>query len=576
MSVINYLEDMRTYGGTDTLPYFLKLAGIKTSLRKKDEMVSILNKYLSDEQNIAEIWKRLNPYEKELMEEFVRSGGRLDSSEIEQITKKHGRKGLSYYTRYFPDLFSDGSKARLFFVPYYVPEFIFNILKKLVKPLEIKYTPIEKIDDKGMDKEIIIGENFEKDFINIIKLINKAKLKTTKGNGLPTKSAALKMNEALENPEILTCETNSIVNIKNLEQTCRIYSIFRLLKESDIINKQDGALIVGPKASKFLKCDIVQKCDMLLKAYIRSDVIYELDEIREIRIRTDSYANLENCRELILEYLSDCPIGKWISMREFLVYVKKNNRSFLVKEVGEISSYESYYRYFTGRMQSWEELEGRFIEVMFLEYLSVMGIVDAAVVELVDSFDYYSVEYFRLTPLGAYILGSTDEYDYDTKDEKSGFIIQPNYEVIVGEGSLKHNHILFFDKFAEKVSEDAVNIYKLTFKAAVNALDNGISIRDIIDYLKGNSENSIPENVLLTLEKWDSDSRRIRIRNVTIVETDDKYLMEELKSYKTIKNNILDELPYVFEIDGKSANKVKRDIEKKNRFCAITNSYPHE
>ncbi|NSW92531.1 MAG: helicase-associated domain-containing protein [Firmicutes bacterium] len=573
MSLKAYLERMGTYGGKDTLPYFLKLAGIKTSQRKKAEMVSILDKYLSDEQNIIRIWNILNPFEKELVEEYVRAGGRLDSSEIKHILEKHGRERKSYHYGYLVEQFDDYSPARLFFVPYSIPAPIFNILKKLVKPLEIRYTALERLPDRDIiDKELVIRESFEKDFINTIMLINNAKLKATKGSNLPVKSAVLKINEALENKEVLTSGFSSMDDIRTVEQTNRIYGICRLLSEAGIVEESDGMLIIGSRAKEFLKLNLAEKCDMLLKAYIRSEVIYELDRIREIKIKTSMRPNFKTCRELILKYLLGCPVNKWIKMNEFLKYIKKMDRNFLTNVVGSIDSYDDYYRYYTGRTQDWEEIEGRFIEIMFFEYLSVMGIVDVALVEDSDEYgntEFFSVKYFRVTPLGAYVLGMTDNYNLNEKAEKSGFIVQPNYEIIVSEGSMKHNHILFFDKFAEKISEDTVSIYKLSFKAAVNALDNGISIREIIDYLKENSENNIPENVLLTLEEWERESKRIKIRTVTIIECDDRYLMEELKSYKTINNNILNELPYVFEIDSKSANKVKREIEKKNHFCII-------
>lgn len=65
------------------------------------------------------------------------------------------------------------------------------------------------------------------------------------------------------------------------------------------------------------------------------------------------------------------------------------------------------------------------------------------------------------------------------------------------------------------------------------------------------------------------ESKRVKIRTVTIVETDDKFLMEELKSYKSINSKIKNELPYVFEIGSNDVNKVKREIEKKNHFCLL-------
>lgn len=71
----------------------------------------------------------------------------------------------------------------------------------------------------------------------------------------------------------------------------------------------------------------------------------------------------------------------------------------------------------------------------------------------------------------------------------------------------------------------------------------------------------------MALEGWERESKRIRIRTVTIVETDSQYLMEELKSYKAIQKSIQNELPYVSEIPEKESMKIKREIEKKNHFC---------
>jgi len=156
------------------------------------------------------------------------------------------------------------------------------------------------------------------------------------------------------------------------------------------------------------------------------------------------------------------------------------------------------------------------------------------------------------------------KFSYET-----GIIIQPNYEIIVQDGAMKDINCIYLDKVAEKLSEDTASIYKISFKSMVMALDNGISIEDIIDYFKEACKNEMPENVLMSLKEWNEKSKKIKIRKVTIVETDDKYLLEELKSYKDIKKDISMELPYVFEINSKDANKIKRNIEKKNHFCII-------
>lgn len=265
------------------------------------------------------------------------------------------------------------------------------------------------------------------------------------------------------------------------------------------------------------------------------------------------------------------PIDKWIDREQLLKFIKKLDRNFLRKIVGTIYTYYEYEHYYYPDQNSWEEEEGRFIDVVLMEYLASMGIVDLLISEDYndDDIEYFKVEYFKVTQLGAHILGINDDYKIENIEDETGIIIQPNYEIIVQEGAMKDVHCIYLDKFAEELSEETVSIYKISFKAMVTALDNKISIEEIIDYFEEYSQNKIPDNVLMSLNEWKEKSKKIKIRTVTIVETDDKYLLEELKNYKEIKKDTLSELPYAFEIDSKATNKVKRNIEKKNHFCII-------
>ena len=64
----------------------------------------------------------------------------------------------------------------------------------------------------------------------------------------------------------------------------------------------------------------------------------------------------------------------------------------------------------------WEEVEGRFVEVVLQEYLSILGIVDTAIYETkggcfdYDKLPFLKVEYIRITPLGASALGISNDY----------------------------------------------------------------------------------------------------------------------------------------------------------------------
>ena len=580
MALREQLESMTTSGHGMELPQYVKISGVKTVSTRKADMIDALYNYLSNKDNIIAIWNSISQMEKEIVSEYIRSEGMLESKEIKEIIKKYTPNGTNsdryVYQSGIQQYFYNTSKANLFFIKGRLPVEITNILKEFVKPIEVEFLPedidvheyLDDADTYNHREFISIRENFEKDFVSIIKLVNSSKFKTTKASQMPNKTAMIKMNEVLTNKEIFY--ENDISELRVIDNTIRLYGISKLLLESRILKIKKEALVLGHYADDFLTMNKAAKCKFLLEAYIKSDAD-ELKRINELKIKTDYEGNYSTCREVVLKYLKMAPIDKWIDREQLLKFIKKLDRNFLRKIVGTIYTYYEYEHYYYPDQNSWEEEEGRFIDVVLMEYLASMGIVDLLISEDYndDDIEYFKVEYFKVTQLGAHTLGINDDYKIENIEDETGIIIQPNYEIIVQEGAMKDVHCIYLDKFAEELSEETVSIYKISFKAMVTALDNKISIEEIIDYFEEYSQNKIPDNVLMSLNEWKEKSKKIKIRTVTIVETDDKYLLEELKNYKEIKKDTLSELPYAFEIDSKATNKVKRNIEKKNHFCII-------
>jgi hypothetical protein len=580
MALREQLESMTTSGYGMNLPQYVKISGVKAVSTRKADMVDALYNYLSSKDNIIAIWNSISQMEKEIISEYIRSEGKLERKEVKEIMKKYNQNETSSsiyrYGTGIQEYFYNTSKANLFFINGRLPVEITTILKSFIKPIEVEFFPTYVNPQEYLKNEtryhhrefISIRENFEKDFVSTIKLVNSSKFKTTKASQMPNKTAMVKMNEVLTNKEIFY--ENDISQVRVIDNTIRLYGISKLLLESGILKIQNETLMLGYNADDFLMMKTVEKCKFLLEEYIKSDAD-ELRRINELKIKTDYDGNYSTCREVILKYLKMAPIDEWIEIEQLIKFIKKSDRNFLRKIVGTIYTYYEYERYYYPDQNSWEEEEGRFIDVVLMEYLASMGIVDLLISEDYNDEDveYFKVDYFKLTQLGAHILGVNDDYKIEHIEEEIGIIIQPNYEIIVQEGTMKDVHCIYLDKFAEKLSEDTVSIYKISFKAMVTALDNEISIEEIIHYFEEFSQNKIPDNVIISLNEWNEKSKKIKIRRVTIVETDDKYLLEELKNYKEIKKDTLSEIPYVFEIDSKAANKVKRNIEKRNHFCII-------
>jgi hypothetical protein len=552
------------------LNQYLKVSDIRPLPKRKADMVDAIEKIIADEYEILKVWKNLSALDKELIEVLIRGEGIINSREIDKIYEKHHASSQEASRNRFHrrQMLSENSKGNLFFIDGMIPPNVFNLLKAQLKEIEIKFESVKinienYVDDKKI-KGISIGEDFEKDFLSIIKLINSTNLKVTDSLQLPNKSALVKMNEALKNKEIFSME-----DIKSIEKSTRLYGIFNLLMEVEIIELEKKSLVLSSDVEEFLGLNMVEKCKNLLDTYLNCDV-NELSRINEMKLRAEDIEFIDSCRQIVLNYIMKAPIDEWVDMKQLTGIIKRTNRSFLAKAVGEILKYDDYHKYYYDT-DIWEVTE-RFLDVVLIEYLSTIGIVDLIVKERHSDYDdsYIVVDHFKLTALGAHVLGVNDEYKNNIVLDDNGMIVQPNFEIMVPEGSRKESYCLQLDRFAEKKCEDLMNIYELNFKSMIKALDSDFTVEWIIEFLKENSKNNIPDNVLATLEKWKIDSSKIKIRTVTIVETDDKYLLEELRSYKGINKYIQNQLPHAFEIDERHATKVKREIEKKAHFCLLS------
>jgi hypothetical protein len=190
-----------------------------------------------------------------------------------------------------------------------------------------------------------------------------------------------------------------------------------MLMAASYLIRTDGKTIrTTGEAFTFRKQNPIDQCKTLFEYYLKSQRINELHRIVESVFRTAVAGNLETCREVIIKHIRRCPVGLWVRISQFMDYIKMQDKNFLIDQVRYISCFSDKHKIYTEPWVDWEEVEGRFIEVALLEYLSVMGIVDIVFCEReggssdYDLLPFFKVEYFRITSLGASVLGMNSEH----------------------------------------------------------------------------------------------------------------------------------------------------------------------
>lgn len=356
-TLIEYLEAATK----DDLIKKMKIIGFKYTGLNKPDIVKILNDYLLNENHINRIWNGLNPFEKEYLEEFLKYDEKPNYKVMNNLYKKYDIK-----RGYFEGLWEKQSAMNLLFTNSIVPAQLKSLLVKYLTPISIRYDIKDEIAEEWKNIINIIGGSFAVDFSNVVSLAKSISLALTKEKGVPSKSSIIKINNVLFNKEIVLKDIGSIDKVSSIENIGRIYAVFMLMLESNLLYKNNVTLNISYEADTFLGLKIQDKCRYLLRYYLSSKRIFELNRIVESEYKTERKGNMTECRNIIIKHLKNCPVGKWIPVSQFVDYIKMVDKKFLINQVGDITYYSHKYRMYLEPWVEWEQLEGVLLKLYYM------------------------------------------------------------------------------------------------------------------------------------------------------------------------------------------------------------------
>lgn len=564
---MSYLESalknlhVESYSGRPSLKLFAKIVGLETARKNKQGLIDGLLEVLEDPEQLKELWEKCLLHEKDLLYQLLKDGDNLTIGDVHAIWKHHGVPVPRGHTFAMSSYVSSTSPILIFLFSPLLQEVQEMLLEIIPEPI---FSPkLAENPQRDSLSEISCSNN--NDFMAILKQVNGGKLKVTQTKQLPTKPTTEKLLKALSIPD------PNEITFSSLEDTGRVFGLYNLLWFGSVLSIKDNTLILGPKAKDFLALDRVEQREYLFKQYMQAPFV-EFAGKKDLAFCTLGARDREDVRDHVRARIADLPVEEWVDFESLSWILRLTERDFF-RNVGrrEANSTTTASYAFA---DPWKEQEEVFINSMVIDFLNPLGILDV----LVEEDKRYSrsglcVRYLRLTKLGAYILHVISEYyEGDESLGVSQLVIQPNFEILVTKGAQQDAHSLFLETIGEASSKEEVStpVYTLSFSTLVRALDEGLSIQeDILPYLEAHSKYPIPDTVLAGLADWEKQSRRIRIRHVCVLECEDPYLLEELRSYRGISRYMGQELSHAVTIKEEDAKRIKREIEKKKHFCVI-------
>ena len=569
------------YGNNVGLKNLASIAGIKKPPTRKLEIIEALCDYYENPSTPKQIYEKLTSYEKDLVTCIIHRRYKPLTEDLAQVAKQHNfkEKSSSWYGTSFKNYFPNKSPLYIIFPDNYIAPYFKEYLDKIVPPYQFSIDIEEITTEDIKDYDTIIGrEQRLKDFELLLSFINSNTPNATKSNGYMSKSALLKFHHLAGYEDICNSDSGEIDDIRNAGETIISTGLIELLKNADVITVVNNKFTLSKQASHFATLPLLEKAQFLYRHYVELNT-YIIDECTRIyapKLRfSKTVYDLADIRRQVIDYLKLCPQNEWIDFNKFSKEVRKINAS-LFQDVGYVQMWDDYHKYYYD-CSDWNTFEHYALSIILMEYLTTLGAIDVLAYATergtYGSDEAYEVAYFKITDLGAYLFKMTNSYTPKTEEQdqsdESGLMVHPNLEISIRSGIQRLKHELFFDRFANKiVDEEHVAIYKLEFKGLIEALDIGISIQEIQDYCEQFAEEDIPDNVKDAFLEWQNQSMSIRIRTVSIIESDDPSLLEKIGKYKGMEKFLESNNPKpVLILKSGMEKKAKSQIEKNKQFC---------
>ncbi len=519
-------------------------------LGRKQELIDRIINFYDKENFVINIYNELNAYEKEYIDTVVKQRYIPLNKSLNEIHEKYKNSMLKL------------NKVYYFYIDDIIPKFIRQELDKLVPPYEITYKKTEDKIDFNEHYDIIEIEDKSVTYCDeFIKYINEYKIKLTDKKHEMSKKDCLKFIDICKIKEV---SKRIHEGIKNIDDTVIMKCITDLLVSAKVINNTKDIYTLGSNYKKYLKLNKIEKAKLLLNSYLKSNSINEIERMRSGIYKCD-FKDFTYIRYFILDALKKLPINEWVSSGAFIEQIRMKDGNFIRHHLGEVTKKEEYYNWFYNC--NYEEFDFPLINVCLMEFFAPLGIID--VIIDTDSDDrcwreFLTNSYIKLTNFGAQILG-LEKVSNELIINSIPLKMVDN-KIIIYDDTSSMEHILFFDRFLTKEKENGNIIYNLDFKGIAKALDIGITLEEIFDYLKNNIANLSP-NIVNNFNYYKSVLNKVKIKEVTVLEYP-KEFASIISNIKKVNNSVC-KTKEILIIDKKKKKEVKTALENNNLFCTI-------
>jgi hypothetical protein len=523
------LADILYQKTNDQLKQLTQLSGECRGLNRKDDLVNCLLHLLLSPDSLRRLWQRLDELSQKAVAHAYHNEGEFN--EIAFAAQYGSLPERPSANRFFtwqklPILLD------LFIYNRTLPDDLMPLLEKLAPPPDkfqlegLAEAPQEMdwFDEKLKFMRAETERTGQHDLLAYLRLVAQGELSVTPTTGALTLAGYKKIVDNLLAGDFLPLPNNYRAN-----QTIRPFGLDIFARGAGLVTQQRrSGLALTELGQQYYQS---QEPELLLEAFecwSQTGAFDELTRIAGLRGLRSGQTRLTppaSRREAVIEALSWCPVNVWIDIEDFYRAVKIWHFDFEVELTQFTNLYIGARDYGTLYGEAyWRVVKGLYINALLWEYLGSMGAVDLVYTEpwyanMRRHFDYYDdnmdhlslydgLRYFRINPLGAYLLGQARQYTPSKPLNPPLFTISPDKLLTVIEpGQLTPNDEHLLSLMTVSLGHGR---YRLDTQQFLSALEAGQDWQELHDFLTGRHQGPLPEEVVNWLARLQQNSQAFK------------------------------------------------------------------
>ena len=414
---------------------------------RKQEMVAAILTHMGDAY-VGSLWARLTDIEKSAVSEAAHSPDGCH----------HDDRFRAKYGQYAP--FGNGgrkgraAKLELFFFgpDRRMPDDLVARMKRIAPPpppIEMRTleavptttprTHWERTGAKGRSEQVTVGVPVvvremevaaQRNLKAVLKLVERGQIAVSDRTSRPTAATTRRIAAVLEGGDFYATpgSQKSDDDDDDREGPIQAFAWPLLLQAAGFARNQGTHVALTRKGLSAREAATPDALRQLWNAWMKWKIFDEYSRVESVKGQKGAMSAVAPRRDAVADGLAECPVGRWVAVGEFWRFLRADELDFTVsrndwrlyicdRQYGSLGD--------TGR-GNWSILQGRYVLALLFEYAATLGMIDVAYGPAEGGrFDYRDMwgtddlsflsrydglSAFRLTPLGAFCLGTTDEH----------------------------------------------------------------------------------------------------------------------------------------------------------------------